>query len=192
MPNALSPSLTGPPWFPSMTFPSTWYHPVYAARVIETAADLATLDWTWSPDPGIADMRRTETEAQLAIDQANEGARNAIMGIAPPANFGAINQNSASWQASLNAAANAASAAAGATGAEGAPQATAAPKGGTAYPLTMPPPGTLPPQEAHGESGQSANKSQPEHQASGQHRGSSERNRSEKSSSHEPSSRSEK
>ena len=54
MPNALSPSLTGPPWFPSMTFPSTWYHPVYAARVIETAADLATLDWTWSPDPGIA------------------------------------------------------------------------------------------------------------------------------------------
>jgi len=54
-------------WFIMPTFPSRWYHPVLGSRNIESANQFMDLGRGWFPTPGLADMARTETEAELVI-----------------------------------------------------------------------------------------------------------------------------
>jgi hypothetical protein len=49
------------------TFPSTWYHPVFGAKTVESLDDYQKLGPDWRDHPGKADMDRTETEAGIVI-----------------------------------------------------------------------------------------------------------------------------
>lgn len=54
-------------WLMMPTFPSRWFHPVLGSREIASANDFMQLERGWFPTPGLADMARTELEAELVI-----------------------------------------------------------------------------------------------------------------------------
>lgn len=92
------------------TFPSTWYHPVKGAQTVATLAAFQALGPGWFPSPGLADMSRTETEAELVITNDVNAELMSISAGTPgsttwaPAipnattNFPPVNRRSASWQ----------------------------------------------------------------------------------------------
>jgi len=92
-------------WFQFPTFPSYWYHPVLKWRLINNATDFLTLTGSWSPTAGLADMRRTEAEAEVVI-QNDLNRTLAQMGAITPATTvptnNPVNYRSAAWQAVID------------------------------------------------------------------------------------------
>lgn len=93
-------------WTMLPTFPSTWYHPVLGAQTVANATAFGQLKGAWFPTPQLADMARTQAEADLVIDNDVNAALMAIAGGSntwPPAvpgtsGYPPVNRRSASWQ----------------------------------------------------------------------------------------------
>lgn len=85
-------------WFLMPTFPSRWWHPVLGSQLVADANAFALLDRSWSPTPGLADMRRTETEAELVITHDIALALANLTGATPGGTAANVNRRSASWQ----------------------------------------------------------------------------------------------
>jgi hypothetical protein len=61
------------------TFPSTWYHPIYGARQVESYEDFQKLDNDWRETAGVADMDRTETEARVVMNHNEQVKRDMVL-----------------------------------------------------------------------------------------------------------------
>lgn len=85
-------------WQVMPTFPSRWYHPVKGSQMVANASAFAALDSSWSPTAGLADMRRTETEAELVITHDIALALATLTGATPSGTAANVNRRSASWQ----------------------------------------------------------------------------------------------
>lgn len=100
------PNFTWPAWPPYAvngwmvvpTFPSTWFHPVLGSRTVADANAFALLDRSWSPTAGLADMRRTESEAEVVIQHDIALVIATMTGATPSGTPAEVNRRSASWQ----------------------------------------------------------------------------------------------
>jgi hypothetical protein len=64
---------------PFPTFPSTWYHPIYGARQIDTYEDFQKLDQDWRATAAEADKDRTQTEAQVVMNHNEQVKREMVL-----------------------------------------------------------------------------------------------------------------
>jgi hypothetical protein len=67
---------------PLPTFPSTWYHPIYGARQIDTYEDFQKLDQDWRATAAEADKDRTETEAAVVMNHNQQVKREMVLSAA--------------------------------------------------------------------------------------------------------------
>ena len=67
---------------PMPTFPSTWYHPIYGARQVETYEDFQKLDLDWRATAAEADKDRTQTEAQVVMNHNEQVKREMVLAAA--------------------------------------------------------------------------------------------------------------
>jgi hypothetical protein len=67
---------------PLPTFPSTWYHPIYGARQIDSYEDFQKLDQDWRATAAEADKDRTETEAQVVMNHNQQVKREMVLSAA--------------------------------------------------------------------------------------------------------------
>lgn len=89
-------------WFVMPTFPSRWFHPVLGSQVVQNATAFAALDRSWSPTAGLADMRRTETEAEIVIQHDIALRLASLTGATPAGTSANVNRRSSSWQAVID------------------------------------------------------------------------------------------